>query len=283
MIKILITGANGFLGNNIYKSLFLNEEYEIYACSRYSLDLIDIKRLDDHLNYIRPDFIINCAYIGGRRTKEDSVSDFNKNTLIVENLIKLKQYYGKLFLFSSGAVFDRRYSINNKKELNQLEKTYIPIDCYGRAKFFNDLEAVKCQQIINLRIFNCFGNGMPTSAIPTFINNCLQNKPINIWSDFRFSTFYINDLIKVIEHFIQNPPDSYREINICYNKKYYLSQLATKIKLLIGSKSDIIIEEKSKKHYTGNGDRLKELGLNLSGLEQGLLDTIDYFKLNGKE
>lgn len=283
MKKILITGSSGFLGSSIFKTFLDKNEYLIYPFSHTSLDLTNIKQLERVLSYIRPDFVINCAYNGGRRIKEDTIKDFDDNCRMVENLINCKQYYGKLFLFSSGAVYDRRFSINNKKELNRLDKSYIPNDFYGRAKFFNDLEAVKNKEVINLRLFNVFGNGMIDSAIPTFINNCLQNKPLNIWSDYKFDTFWVQDLIKIIEYFIENPPNKYYEINCVYSgKKYYLSEVAQKIKLLTNSKSDIIIEEKSKKHYTGNRDRLKELGIKLSGLEFGLKDCIEYFK-NGQK
>ncbi len=280
MIKIIITGCSGFLGSNILNFLSYRNKYLIYEFNHKTLDLTDLQKLKYIFNYIKPDYIINCSYKGGRRFNNDSIKDFDDNCKMIENLIKCKQYYNKLFLFSSGAVFDRRFSINNKIELNRLDKSYIPIDFYGRAKFFNDLEAVKHNKIINLRLFNCFSNKfkLNNSFIPICINKILNNEDIVIWKDHKFDTFYIQDLIKVIEHFIQNSPEYYTELNCVYKKKFYLSQLATKIKKLTNSKSPIIIDEKSKIHYTGNGDRLEELGLDLDGLEKGLKETIKYFR-----
>jgi hypothetical protein len=59
-----------------------------------------------------------------------------------------------------------------------------------------------------------------------------------------------------------------KTINICYNEKYQLSDIA---KLIVENDNQIsILKENSSFNYSGNGDKLDNLNLDLDGLEVSL-------------
>ena len=57
-------------------------------------------------------------------------------------------------------------------------------------------------------------------------------------------------------------------MNICYNQKYKLSDIANLI--LKNDKQISILKENSCFNYSGNGDKLEKLNLDLDGLEVSL-------------
>jgi dTDP-4-dehydrorhamnose reductase len=58
-MKIFLTGKNGQLGRILEKDL--NQIYEVIATDRDSLDLLDMKLINDRVYQVKPDLIINAA------------------------------------------------------------------------------------------------------------------------------------------------------------------------------------------------------------------------------
>jgi hypothetical protein len=89
----------------------------------------------------------------------------------------------------------------------------------------------------------------------------------------------MNDLLNVIEHFLTTPVMCYTDINMSYLKKYKLSDIANIINELSSYKVDINVENKiSGLNYTGNGEKLNSLGLELKGLEFGIKECYERIK-----
>ena len=66
----------------------------------------------------------------------------------------------------------------------------------------------------------------------------------------------------------ENKEKLYKTINICYQKKYKLSDVA---KLIVDDISKVkILKSESNNNYSGNGDIINSLNLNLLGLEETL-------------
>ena len=91
----------------------------------------------------------------------------------------------------------------------------------------------------------------------------------------------MEDLTNVINHFLNNSISTYKDINMSYIKKYKLSDIANIINELSSHKVDINIENKiSGLNYTGNGEKLNSLGLELKGLEFGIKECYEHIKYN---
>jgi len=97
--KILITGANGFIGKSLVE-LFDKEKYEIIPIvksstksfpSMYEYDIqdeMDVDRMFDFFQNI--DYVIHCATVGGRRNKPETPYTFAANVTMFNNLIHHK-------------------------------------------------------------------------------------------------------------------------------------------------------------------------------------------------
>jgi nucleoside-diphosphate-sugar epimerase len=257
MKKIFLTGVSGFVGKSIFKKL--SKKYDIYAPERKDLDLLNLNQLNGLISDRKFDWIINCAVKGGRRTKKDTSEDFFNNIASLDNLLNFVNSDCKLITFSSGAEFHKQN------------------DFYGLSKKICSSIIKDKQNIKNLRIYNIFGElGMKDSFVYSTIEKVLKKEDVVIWEDIEFDTYYIQDLINLIELLIENNTKEYQEIDCVYPIKYKLSDIATLIKNLCESNSNIKIEKKGSTSYTGNFQQINNL--NLIKFDRSLKYMVEYIK-----
>ena len=277
MMNILVTGANGFIGSNIIELLSNNTNFNFFKGTRNNIDLYSIDSIERYLDKNQIDTVIHCAIEGGSRLKQDTSDMLYRNILIYENLIKFNHRYKVFINFGSGAEFDRKHDISNVNEYDMFG--VVPTDFYGLSKNIISKLSVHYCASVNLRIFGCFyHNELSTRFIKNNINKYINHKSMIIHQDRYMDFFYMNDLINIIEYYLNNPPSTYKDINMSYLKKYKLSDITSIINDLSSYKVDVIIEnENFGLNYTGNGKLLNSLNLKLKGLEIGIKEC--YHKL----
>ena len=80
----------------------------------------------------------------------------------------------------------------------------------------------------------------------------------------------VQDLLTVVEAVLAKKIHD-KDLNIVYNKKYHLSEIVKMYAQLHNLDSELIqVSGHDVKSYTGNGTRLSQYQLPLSGLEQSL-------------
>lgn len=274
-MNILLLAGNSFISRSIFP--FLSKAWNIDVFSKSELDLTDLDQLKQKLNKKYYDFVINPAISGsGRLLVEDSYEDFYKNLLMVENLLYLKDLYGKLIHFSSGAANNRQNDLIN---IEEGDITQPPTSRYSLAKYLLDRRMEGLSKVINLRIFNIFGPlEKENRFIKANIKKYIEKQDIEIWGDKYFDFFYYEDLITVLEYYFLNTPEKYEELNLTYKDKLTLFEISSIINCLSEHRVNIIIKDGINKHYTGKGLKLENLKLNLIGLKGGIKKT--YIKLN---
>ena len=146
--RILIFGATGMLGHQLYKILSLNTKLVVYGTcrntskskilSRYKKlitfrNLLELKKLRIFINKIKPDIVINCVGIIKQNSKLNSKKViFKINSTFPNYLSKLAIESNFKFLhFSTDCVFSG--NINQKKKYHE---NSIPdaLDLYGKSK-----------------------------------------------------------------------------------------------------------------------------------------------------
>jgi GDP-L-fucose synthase len=269
-MNILVTGASGFIGSNVIELLSNNTDFNFFKGTRNNIDLYSVDSIEKYLDENKIDTVIHCAIEGGSRLKQDTSDIFYRNILIYENLIKFNHRYKVFINFGSGAEFDRKYDISNVNEYDMFG--VVPTDFYGLSKNIISKLSVHYCASVNLRIFGCFyHNELSTRFIKNNINKYINHKSMIIHQDRYMDFFYMDDLINIIEYSLNNPPSTYKDINMSYLKKYKLSDITSIINDLSSYKVDVIIEnENFGLNYTGNGELLNSLNLKLKGLELGI-------------
>ena len=277
-MNVLITGSNGYIGKSIFNSKIENVKF--FHGNRQTINLFDKESIKSFIKENKIDSIIHCAIEGSSRFKKDDANTFYNNILIFENLYHCRNLLHKAINLASGAEFDRETNIDFINEENIFER--IPKDYYGLSKNIISKLSTYCPVVLNLRLFGCFyHNELSTRFIKNNINSYINKKPIVIHQDRYMDFLYMNDLLNVIEHFLTIPVTCYTDINMSYLKKYKLSDIANIINELSSYKVDINVENKiSGPSYTGNGEKLNSLGLELKGLEFGIKECYERIKYN---
>jgi len=266
-MRILITGGNGNISKMLKNKLF--PKHNITSISRSEFDLLNYKELEKYLSDKEFDILIHTAITGGRRTEIETGDVVYKNLLMFENLIKFENKFKLIINFDSGAIYDRSTDINNRKEY---ELNTIPCDYYGFSKYLIYNRSLQYDKIINFRIFNIFHlNEEPNRFIKSCFLAKKNNTPVTIFQNKYFDFVYENDFTKIVDYYIDNLINLNKlpkTINISYQKKYKLSEIA---ELILDNKDLIQIDDDTLKYnYYGDGSLLNSLDIPLDGLESSI-------------
>jgi len=268
-MNILVTGANGFLGKE-FVEYFSTTHHEPIPATRELLDLTDEEMVDAFFAVHPVDIVLHTAVKAG-----PTLNDFKANIDMFQNLKKHSEKYKFMFSFCSGAAFDQYSDVELAKEEDIHDIT--PSDYYGLAKNIIAREIIAHDSnIINLRLFGCFGTmEKSTRFIQNSLDRISRGLPIFIFQDREIDFFYVGDLIKVIEHLMEQDQIEFRDYNMCYAGKATLVDIAREINLLTNNDTAAIIEKTGTAWaYTGSSERLSALNLNLSGLAAGIQQVV---------
>ena len=274
-MRILFTGANGFLAKELCL-YFENDKYNtIYRTDRRTLDPSDYENVKLILEEVDVDVIVHTAVKGGKRNQKENIADFYTNMMMFQNLRRFSHKYKYLFNFGSGAEFDRQQNISLASEEDIFNNT--PSDYYGMAKNLISRQISQGEDnIYNLRLFGCFGKfEEPQRLFRSSYDKLSNQKDAQISSDKYMDYFYAQDVGTVIEHIARNPGlNAPKDINLCYRQKYLLSEYAEMIKDLTKSNNGVIIDDEKGFSYTGCYRRLQKLDLDLKGIEKGVSECL---------
>jgi nucleoside-diphosphate-sugar epimerase len=264
-MKVLVTGASGFVGRNLVKNI---TDVELYPITRKDLDLVDDIAVGEFFKDKKFDVIIHAAIVGGRRGQVDTPKVLSDNVVSFYNLMNNSKHFKKFINIGSGAELDRRYNINpNTKLYNRF-----PIDYYGLSKnIIAKNLAENVRNFSNLRSFGIFGKDESTDRfIRSSVLRAINGEDIIIHQNRVMDFFYIDDLVELIKYELSNGI-SYGTINCSYEKHHTLVEIAEKILNITNSSSKIIVKNSNiGLDYYGRECRRDEVVEKFIGLEEGI-------------
>lgn len=260
--NIFITGAGGFIGRNLVENF--EGKYNIFAPLRSELDLLDENAAYCFLKENKIDVVIHCAnHDDSRNANVDTGLALHNNLCMFFNLVKYRELYGKMFYFGSGRGYDKCYYVPKMDE--DYFGEHIPVDNYGFSKYVMAKYAERIPGIHEFRLFGCFGKyeDWEIRFISYACCKAVFNQNVVIHQNINMDYLYINDLVRLMDMFIQKYELKYCAYNLCSGRTIDLLSIVDKLSKIAGKKMNVILEEKNlQKEYSGNNKRLiDEIGL----------------------
>tara|TARA_R100000664_G_scaffold33713_1_gene51651 strand:- start:436 stop:1275 length:840 start_codon:yes stop_codon:yes gene_type:complete len=276
MSRILITGANGFLGREAVKYFTAKDSHTVFQATRQTLDLLDPEAVKDWVSEHDIDVIIHTAIQYG-----DTLADLIVNLTMYHTLSQSLDEEMLMIYYGSGAEYDNTKDIKMAAEGEVISA--MPATYYALGKNLMTRHAARSDKnIINLRLFGCFGPGERESRfVANSMTRAQRGEPIRIYQNREMDFMYVGDVMKVTDYVLENTIDGkingHRDINLCYKNKLSLLDIATLICYTMNTEVPIIIEDPSTHAptYTGDATRLYELDLDLLGLQEGIKEVYD--------
>lgn len=239
-MRILVTGANGFVGRNLIEQLKYIKNVEILA--------FDIDTAPDLLEQFCQtcDFVYHLAGVNRPEHQEDfRKGNFGFTSELLENLKKSENHCPVMLASSIQAELDNPYG-KSKKEGEKL------LLDYGRI---NDIK------VLIYRFPNVFGKWCRpnyNSVVATFCYNVANDLPVQInGRDTKLSLVYIDDVVSELLQALEGK-ESRTYNGYCFVKTVHELTLGEIIDLLIGFKesrktlqiSDMTADSFTKKLYS---------------------------------
>lgn len=254
--KIFLSGVSGFIGKNILEGL--GYKYQFFAPTHKQLDLLNFDIVKKYFNKYGPfDTVLHTAIIGGNRKSGDTKDYAIDSTRMFFNVASNKKLFKRFFYFGSGIEYGREKPISKFTESRFGER--IPQSNWGLYKYICAKHVVDSFNFINLRLFGVFGKYEDWRI--RFISNAIckniYNLPITINQNIVMDYLYINDLIIILDKFL-NTQVKYKDYNLTPNDKIDLITLAKKVNRTAKKEVKISIKQTGfNKEYTGSNKRLK--------------------------
>ena len=268
-MKIAILGARGFIGKSLIP--FLQSHHTLTPVTRDILDLTDFVSVQKFLGQEQFDAVVNCA--ASYQPDQTLLTDTRNNLSIFSNFYHNSDLFGKFINLGSGAEYDVTTNIDYAKEGSIFNCS--PADSYGFGHNIKSRLCVSKENFYTLRIFGCFGvNETARRLLPKFLNT---PEIFYLENDRYFDFMSVQDLCTVIKSFIENTYTA-KDVNCVYNDKQTLSAFLNKFKEIHQINTNVVVKSTNNNNYTGDGQLLDSLNIQLSGLETGLENYFMDFK-----
>ena len=306
-MKILLSGAAGFLGSHLSKKL-IDNNHEVIGLDDLSTGSVkNIEPLLNHPKYsfiehdaripyqVKVDAILNFACPASPvNYQKDPVRTIETNFLGMINLLHLANETGARIIQASTSEVYGDPTQSPQKETYWGNVNPIGIrSCYDEGKRAAETLCFDYKRQYGLdarviRIFNTYGPNMAIRdgrVVSNFIVQALMGEPISIYGggEQTRSFCYVSDLIEGIYKVLMLDKNPQSPINLGNPNEFRMVELANTIKELTGSKSEIInypLPEDDPKQRCPDIS-LARNSLNWEptvGLVEGLEKTIEYFK-----
>ena len=235
-MKILVTGAAGFIGMHVTKALLergdevigvdnLNDYYDV----QLKLSRLEIIKQYPHFRFIEDniadrnsmrklfdfhhfDVVVNLAAQSGVRYSIENPSSYVESNLVgfCNILEECRQTKVKHLVYASSSSV---YGANEKTPYSTRDNVDHPVSLYAATKKANEVLAHAYSHLYDLpttglRFFTVYGPwGRPDMAPSLFTDAILNDKPMNVFNNGKMERdfTYIDDIVESVVRIIDQP------------------------------------------------------------------------------
>ena len=311
-MKVLVTGADGFIGSHLCQFL-LKENHEIIAISRNfkqlpnlisnsdkidfnQVDVTDFSSLSKIIIKHKPNIIIHLAgETSHKQSFENPMYDVDvntKSTLCILETIRQSKLKTRFILGSTFIVVGKPETLPVTEDTDCNPSTVYGINRLASEYFSKVYHNMYDIDAISFRITNAFGPRekylTPTkNALNYLIYQAYKGKDVTIYDEGKFfrDVIFVNDVISGINTIIKNG-ESGNLYWISSSKKTWFYEIGKLLEELTTGKVKYVESPSyNNKVDVGNfvvdNSKLQSIGWKIeTSVKDGIKETLDYFKSN---
>jgi UDP-glucose 4-epimerase len=270
-MRVLITGGAGFVGSHLAEAL-LERGDEVMVIDdlstgsidniahlkssprfQYRIDTVEneslVAELIDHADVV----VHLAAAVGVKLIVERPVHTIETNVHGTEVVLKHANKKKKLVLIASTSeVYGKSVTVPFSEDADLvLGPTAKHRWAYACSKLIDEFLALAYWKerklpVIVVRLFNTVGprqTGQYGMVIPTFVRQALAGHPITVFGDGTQSRSftYVGDVVRALIDLINEPKAIGQVFNIGNGREITIGDLATKVKKMTGSSSEVVL------------------------------------------
>ena len=297
MKRVIVTGANGFIGKKIMNYFSANgyvaQGWDVSSSEDNSVlevNILNRKDVLEHLAAFNPELIIHCAGCADvSKSIEHPESDFEGNVILTHNLLfslhELKMDdIGFIFLSSAGVYGNPRYlPIDEEMQLNPLSpyalhKVMCEEICVYFAKNYK-------MRVKIARIFSAYGSGLKKQIFWDMLNKYKKYGYIEMFGTGNESRDYIHvdDVVRAL-FLIANSDDNHIIYNVANGEEVKIKEVAEIFSDCLNISHDLIkfngvVREGDPLNWKADISRIERIGYKKNiEMTEGLLDYINWGK-----
>ncbi len=199
-MKVLVTGANGMLGQDLCPIL-QDRGWFVIPTDYNTLDVTDSNAVENKIKEVHPDLIIHCAaYTNVDKAESDYETAYKLNVEAVSNIAKAAaEIDAKMVYISTDYVFEgtKTTPYLPKDEPN-------PVNLYGKTKYLGELEVQKYSKkfyiVRTSWLYGIYGKNFVETMI-----SLKDNKELKVVDDQVGSPTWTKELIEGIIKLLDMP------------------------------------------------------------------------------
>lgn len=197
--RIVITGANGQLGNTFVSSLSGDDAFAVSACTHADLDICDIDDIRRVLSDFGADTLINCAAYTAVDAAEDNVdiAEAVNHYAVAAMAQACRDLSVRLIHFSTDYVFDGKSSRPYRED-----DTTAPLNVYGRTKLAGEQAALSaCPDSLIVRTSGVYA-ARGHNFVRTIYRRLRDHTPLRVVADQITAPTEATTIAEAVKHII---------------------------------------------------------------------------------
>ncbi len=307
-MKILITGAAGFIGSQLmnrlrskgakvlgidnYNDHLYEPQLKVDRTQHFELDIkvCDLRDYDTTKNIIdtfKPDQIVHLAAHAGVRDSFGKERAYHSNNIDgTQNLIEICKGTTTRIVYASTSSVYGETPIPDEGWTEDLT-TAKQRNAYAYTKYINELQfAISGVRNVGLRFFTVYGPwGRPDMALFQFTKKTLDNQSIDVYNygNMKRDFTYVEDIIDGVEIILQNDDIESNEIfNIGYGAQVDLMDFVKAIGDNVGHEAQVNLAPRHPADTLetwSNTEKLQSLGYKpTTDIETGVANFYKWYK-----